>query len=243
MPLRRSPTPGGAGDPASDEGSGSSSPDSGPSLTRVPPAAAEPASPELTVLNVPHGMAWYVELHGAVFDKPRRAWVVAGQIPSELANFIPRPARAEPWRLPQPFCPLCGSHMTKVRSRLGEEFWGCSAFRRTGCRGSMSLEKHLDLLDRPLAPTALDVLAKPSATTASAAQPPQPPLQTAPTEELERSLSEIAQVAQSVLGNDVTIWLARPKVALGNETPVKLLRTPAGRVKVLDLLHKLRDYG
>jgi len=203
----------------------------------------EPPAPLRTTLVVPHGMAWYAELHGAVFDKGQQVWAVHGEVPAELANFLPQPLRPEARRLPESLCPLCRMHMRKVRSRHGDEFWGCSALRRTGCKGTLSLERHLDLLASPSAPTALDVLATPSHMTTSAARSPPRPAKASHDPTLERSIRKIAEVARKLFGAGDQAWVDRPMVTLGNETPAKLLRTAEGRRTVLEALIKLRDYG
>lgn len=205
---------------------------------------AEPVSrTNRTVLSVPHEMARYAKLHGAVFDKREQVWVAFGEIPSELANFLPRAPRPEARRLPAPICPRCGSHMNRTPSRQRIEFWGCSAYWRTGCNGAISLEEHLDQLDRPIAPTALDVLAEPSAAERSVARP-QPPAAAATVlpEDVVQSVREIAELARSMFGTNAAAWFEQRKVGLGGESPTKLLRTAEGRRRVLGLLLSLRNY-
>lgn len=195
-----------------------------------------------TELVVPPGLSHYAATHGAKFDKRRGKWVVVGTIPSELVNFLPRPAPAERTKLEPPRCPTCGCEMRIVRSRAGEEFWGCSQFRATGCRQSISLEKHLDSLGRPVMPAVVDALAF----NPVAGRAPRPSggssRNEGPDSEVERSIRDIVERGATILGRDLPVWLRSPKLALGNVSPVSMMSTSEGRRKVLDLLDRIRQY-
>jgi uncharacterized protein (DUF2384 family) len=209
------------------------------------PARAEGLAdpPELAtrMLDVPAGMAQYAKLHGAQFNTHRRYWFVYGEVPPELVNFIPKPVRQKT-TVQEPFCPRCGSHMTKRPSRYGE-FWSCSAFARTECRGSMSLEKHLELLNQPVAPNVGAVLHKSMPQDTNAARRDKQASQAVPTPDLADGVEKVVRLAQAILGNDAATWLQGPKRGLGNKAPVTLMRTREGQESVVKLLQDVRKYG
>jgi ribosomal protein S27AE len=223
------------------DGTGENEPES----VGLPAVAMCPASPPeiaaTTALNVPPEMAWYAKAHGAGFDKHHGCWFVSGDIPPELANFLPKPSRPA-ITMQQPFCPRCGTHMIKHRSRYGE-FWRCSAFGRTECKGSLSLEKHLDLLEQTVAPRVDEILHKSMSGGPSTPQRDERPSRAVPPTDLADEVKEIARLAQGILGNDAATWLQRPKLGLGNQAPVTMMRTAEGRQSVVHLLLDMRKYG
>jgi hypothetical protein len=69
-----------------------------------------------------------------VFGKSRRVYRVEGW-KANLQN------RLDGWEENLgPQCPKCGGWMALRKGKNGE-FWGCSLFRATGCKGSANVEK------------------------------------------------------------------------------------------------------
>jgi hypothetical protein len=109
----------------------------------------------------------------------------------------------------------------------------------------MSLEEHLDRAELAVAPSVVGVLGRPTSL-----RPGSGDLKEVKTEslsetarDLEKSVREIAEAARAVLGTEIAGWFDRPSVGLGYDTPAQLLRTPAGRQRLLEYLLKLRKYG
>ncbi len=195
-----------------------------------------------TYLNTPGGMHEYAHRHGAVFDQDLHKWYVVGEVPPDLENLVPKAPNKKPDQVVAPSCPLCGFHTILRKNRVGlGDFWGCSQHFKSGCRGLVDYDDHLDNLDVRGVPTAFDALRRnsPAEKNKRPAEKEEPrPIEPA----LRLEIEEITKLAVEVLGglHQSEKFLTTPKIGLQGKTPVDRMKTAEGCVEVKQLILSLR---
>lgn len=187
-----------------------------------------------TYLDTSNGMAPYAERHGAKFDRASQRWYVDGEVPADLLGLIPKQPN-KPKHIVAPSCPKCGFHMVVRTTKTGRQFWGCSQFKNSGCKGNIDLEDHLDSLESERLKSALDYIQSDGPPVRKASSAPSSSLNL----EIERIVTLAAQIRGGVRQGEK--WLSVPKVAFKGKTPAQLMATVEGCQQVERLLLKTQD--
>lgn len=163
---------------------------------------------ERTYLDTSDGMADYAERHGAKHDE--YGWYIEGDVPAALVGLLPKEPN-RPAYVQSPSCPKCGASMI-LRPGKPRDFWGCSQYRITKCRGTVDYERHLDALegDGPSKSVA-NFLVKPDR-----ASDINRPTQHTVSSPLQEEIHRVIALAVEIRGNGVRAeeWLTKPKVGL-----------------------------
>lgn len=193
-----------------------------------------------TLLVVPEDAIAHAIRFGAKRNWKTKQWYVAGEVPNELLNYLPRVANQR-FLEPIPSCPMCGGPMRKIFRVNGNTFWGCFAYFRTGCKGAID---YLDYLEGAASSKTLgDFLPKNERLTA-VVEPPNTTLQSLQTEPPHHLVARwvaITQEALLLIGNErrVIRWLEQPKLAFKNKSPIAMMATHEGCDAVVRMLREI----
>lgn len=189
---------------------------------------------DITYLSISPDALAHAERFGARRDPGTGVWFVAGPVPHELQNYIPRPKNPR-FQEVAPLCPLCGAQTQKSINRGGQPFWSCVTRFKTRCPGTVDYSDYLDNVAPAVSVSAY--LPKVVGSLFGPAESPASAIKEAP-HPLRARWGEIVQEAASVLGGDreAASWLLQGKVALLNKAPIEMLGTEAGCDAVLKLL-------
>jgi len=195
--------------------------------------------PEITYLEVRPDAEQHAKRFGAEKDGSGR-WYVAGPVPNELMNYLPRKAGRRIKEI-APECPFCRGDMRKRVSRSGNLYWACAEWNRTGCTGTVDYVKYLEQVS-PL-PVLGEVASAQIQSLVSGLSSPEDPKGGERKHPLHERWLDIVTLAFAVLGNQrqVMRWMMQPKIALGRKTPILALGTAEGCDAVEHLLRELWD--
>lgn len=194
-----------------------------------------------TYLDTSDGLGEYAKNCGAQYDKHRCEWYVVGEVPHELLNLVPKPARGRAPPIVAPSCPVCGYHMKVVKGIHGP-FFGCSQYVRSGCKGSINYDKYLDSIGMPL-PMSVGNILEPRSLPNGSASPPAKKEPQALHPDLQLAIKEVENLCLAEFSSkpELERWLNAPKRALDGKSPLGCLSTIDGCNKVNHLLRSRWD--
>jgi ssDNA-binding Zn-finger/Zn-ribbon topoisomerase 1 len=176
-----------------------------------------------TVLDVPAAQARFAEDRGAEYDAHLHVWYVDGDIPIELAEYVPSILRSRDYTSEVvPSCPRCHSRMVLRFTNIAEDFWGCSNFPR--CRGARSGDYDVAQKTNPHH--------KPPFSSSEPGDEASPELRV----EQERLLAFVKQCLPN--GPEMLRWLNFPRHRFDGKNAISMLKSREGCDKVDSLLRE-----